>query len=96
MPKNMPPEPPMPQIDFDLIETPAPQARKRPMMRRRRAPADVRAQVDLFNAMKSKVPEPFYDRAVKTVVNEAAFTVEAMTFLMATLPELAKRPDGCR
>lgn len=94
LPKNMPPEPPAPQIDFDLIESPR-QARK-PVMRRRRAPADVRAQVELFNALKAKDPAAFYNRAVEIVVNEAGFTREAMQALLEELQELAKSPERCR
>ncbi len=95
LPKGMPAEP-APQIDFDLIETPVPTRQARKPMMRRRAAADVRAQVALFNATKAKDPRPFYERAIEIVVNESGFQLEALTFLQAVLPDLAKHPDACR
>jgi hypothetical protein len=89
-------EPPPPQIDFDLIETPPMQARKRPMMRRNRTPADVRAQGELISALSAKDPKPFYERAVQIMLNEGAVNQEGMALLLAWLPELAKHPTACR
>ena len=84
-----------PQIDFDLIESPRPQARK-PMMRRRRVAADIRAQAELAGALAARDPRPFYDRAVMLIINEGSLPAEALTWLMAELPGLAQHPDACR
>ena len=66
------------------------------MMRRRRVAADIRAQVELANALSAKDPTMFYDRAVNLIVNEASLPTESLTWLLAQLPELAQHPDACR
>ena len=97
LPKHMPNERIFiePQIDFDLFQSPRSQPRK-PMMRPRRVAADIRAQAELAGALAAKDPKPFYDRAVMLIVNEGSLPVEALTWLMATLPDLAQHPDACR
>lgn len=92
VPKNAPKEPMA--IDFDLLESP--RAARRPVMRPRRVPADIRAQGELAAALAAKDPAPFYDRAVNIIVNEGALTPEGQQWLLAELPGLATHPEACR
>ena len=94
LPKKIPMEPVPPKFEFDLMESP--RAARKPVMRPRRIAADIRAQAELVAALAATDPRPFYDRAVMITVNEAPLPQEALTWLMAQLPDLAQHPDACR